>query len=366
MNAPDRPPSAWMPGLDRLRALAALAVLFGHGGYFLFALWPHYDLFAGAAWLGTDAFFALTGFLLARQLLATPPREVGQVQTFLLGRAVRILPLFWTALLVHAVLARIDAGSWPASLTSLIVLTQNLAQPPPAFFAEAWNLPLLAGFSLVLPWLVHAASRAPRLAPRLALLLVGALLLGLVVRGAWVTSLNLAWDEGVRKVVLARLDACTYGALAACLISMRPPAASVRRLAGWLAGVVLLLAVAGFALLARDASDVARIGLFVPTGIGFSLACVAWSRIDGRPASGPVRWLARRSYALYLTNMPMLLLMMQLGFGQGSSPWRALALFAAWLVLALGAAEALHRWVERPLLASRARSVSAAASSTSR
>lgn len=366
MNAADRPPSDWMPGLDRLRALAALAVLFGHGGYFLIALWPNYDVFAAVAWLGTDAFFALSGFLLVRAILREPPRRVDQVQGFIVWRVWRILPLFWIALLAQALLARVDAGTWPSTFTSFIVLTQNLAQPHPRFFGEAWNLPLLMGFSLALPWMAYVAARSHRMASRLALLLAVALLLGLVVRGLWVDALNLSWDEGVRKVVLARLDSCIYGALAACLVSMWPRLSTQRRVLGVFAGGLLLLALAGFFLLARDTSMVARVALLALSGIGFALACLAWSTTTGAPASSATRWLAQRSYALYLCNMPVLLGMMQLGFVQTPQAGRGLLLFVVWLFLSCGVAEAVHRWLERPLLASRTRSVSAAASATSR
>jgi peptidoglycan/LPS O-acetylase OafA/YrhL len=357
---------ARLAGLDGLRVFAAFCVLFAHGGYFLFAAWPHFDAYVFAGWLGTEVFFALAGFLLIAQLLAQPPRSARGIREWWTWRAWRILPLFWLALALHVVLAQFAQNAPGIEAAGFVVLAQNLAWTHPAFFGEAWNLPLLMGFSLVLPWMAYVAARSHRMASRLALLLAVALLLGLVVRGLWVDALNLSWDEGVRKVVLARLDSCIYGALAACLVSMWPGLSTQRRVLGVLAGGVLLLALAGFFLLARDTSVVARIALFTLSGIGFALACLAWSTTTGAPPSSATRWLAQRSYALYLCNMPVLLGMMQLGFVQTPQAGRGLLLFVVWLFLSCGVAEAVHRWLERPLLASRARSVSAAASATSR
>lgn len=42
------------PGLDALRAFAVLLVLFAHGGWFLYAAFPHFDLHAVTGWIRTD------------------------------------------------------------------------------------------------------------------------------------------------------------------------------------------------------------------------------------------------------------------------------------------------------------------------
>lgn len=340
-----------LPGLDGLRVVAALCVLFAHGGYFLFAAWPNYDAYAFAGWFGTELFFALAGFLLVAHLLVSPPRSGADIRRWWWWCAWRAMPLFWLALALHVLLARWANHSPGVDAAAFAILAQSLAWPPPAFFGEAWNLPVLVLFMLVAPILARMAGGAPNAISRMTWLLVGWIVAGIVVRTIWVLQTEPLWDAGVRKIVLSRLDACAYGGLAAC-------AAARLRGGGMIAAALTILlwgiAAAGFFVLPRDASLVAGAGLFVLAGAGSALAVVAVGS-SARPMPTAIRTLSRWSYPLYLVNMPVLLAMTLLGFGQGSDAADGMLRFILWLTVSILLAAVIHRFAEAPLMAMKAR-----------
>lgn len=352
-------------GLDALRAAGIVLVLFAHGGWFLFPALPHYDAYLLAGWLGTEVFFALTGFLVMREVLLLRGGGLGEGTRYAAWRLLRILPLFWLALLVHALLARGDA---PDDAWRYVFLMQNLARPHPAFFGEAWNLPLIVLFSLFAPGLAVAFA-SPRKAAWVGVLAL--IVLGLALRAEWLVQGASRWDEDVRKIVLPRLDACAWGALAALLQprfarardamgrfpahagatregATRETARVARGAAALVAFAGLAVAVSLFLVLPRDASFAAGFGTFTASGIGMAALCLA--------LSGPARAhpllarFARWGYPLYLANMPLLLGFALIGFGPTLSPVSSVLRFAVWVLGSIALAALLHYTLERPLL----------------
>ncbi len=357
-------------GLDALRAFAALLVLFAHGGYFLFAAFPHFDVYAVTGWIGTDLFFALSGFLVTRQLLRMPARDHRAALRFVAWRAWRLLPLYWLFLGVNLMLAQWAGSALPADLPSYAALAQNLAWPHPAFFAEAWNLPLLLLFSLAAPGLVLGAGGTRDRTRTVALVFSLLLLLGVALRAVWVMEGDMSWDEGVRKIVVARLDACVYGALAGIWWTSRMVSSRSSAALPLLVAIALVLACTGYFAMPRDVSNWAQIGLFVASGVAGATACLVAARQShgGYASARVVDALARWSYPLYLVNMPVLWAMTLVGQGQSPVALTGVLRFLVWLMLSLLFAALVHRSLERPLLAWRARvlSVSPATSATSR
>jgi peptidoglycan/LPS O-acetylase OafA/YrhL len=336
-------------GLDGLRAAAALLVLFGHGGYFLFAALPRFELYALTSWIGTEIFFALGGFLVARAVLEAAADHIDGALRYTAWRLWRILPLFWLFLGVHVLLVLAAGRALPESLGAYPLLLQNAAWPHPAFFGEAWNLPLFVSFSLLMPGLALGLAPRPDARRWIAGVLGLLLLLGIALRAVWVFEQQPDWDEGVRKIVVARIDACLYGALLAVLLAGRGFALS-RRAAAMVAIPALAVACALYLLLPINDSELSRIGAFVASGIGAAALCATCRGLIF-PAPRVAAALARWSYALYLVNMPMLFGLTLLGLGQAPDAIQAVLRFVLWLLATLIVAAAVHRWIERPLLA---------------
>jgi peptidoglycan/LPS O-acetylase OafA/YrhL len=147
----------------------------------------------------------------------------------------------------------------------------------------------------------------------------------------------------VRKVVIARLDACTYGALAAVFMQRLPRAAMAL-----LSVVVIAIATWLFFGLPRDASVAAKLWSFTAAGVAMAAACVALSA--PWRANRPLARLARWVYPLYLVNMPLLHAFALIGFGQSLSASSSVLRFAAWMLASVALAALVHYLLERPML----------------
>jgi len=133
-------------GLDALRVVGALLVFWVHVTPFVLGgdgtEWPSYN-----GRLGVYVFFALSGYLLTRQLL--PGADIGR---YLLTRAARILPAYWFAVIGITLLT----GTPFAVENPLRYLTMTQAWVAPTYgpLNPTWTLSVEALFYLVLPLLM--------------------------------------------------------------------------------------------------------------------------------------------------------------------------------------------------------------------
>jgi peptidoglycan/LPS O-acetylase OafA/YrhL len=154
------------------------------------------------------------GGIALREISAPRPRLILR---FWLRRWWRTLPPYWAALALVFLFApglHLPREPWWRYAGFL----QNLAWPHPPFFGEAWSLAVEEWFYLLLPAFLWVG--APRnLGRRLAVTLAGFCLLRLAVTLAQ----DPAWDEGVRKIVLLRLDAILWGVAVAWMARTQGP-----------------------------------------------------------------------------------------------------------------------------------------------
>jgi peptidoglycan/LPS O-acetylase OafA/YrhL len=88
---PPPPPREYYPGLDSLRGIAILLVIFYH----LF----HFSGYFSFGWIGVDLFFVLSGFLITDILIKTEPSK-NYLKNFYTRRALRIMPVYYFFLIV--------------------------------------------------------------------------------------------------------------------------------------------------------------------------------------------------------------------------------------------------------------------------
>lgn len=304
-----------VPGVDVLRAGAALAVLAIHaynlGGHPVPVkaqhAWqvPLIDLASGV-WL----FFAISGYVICRPFVerlvsGAPAPRTG---AYLVRRISRIFPLYWLALAALIALQGTQgARDWQLALH--VLLLNNLAPGrQAALFPAAWTLTLEFLFYLSVPalaWLLGRGRR--RVAPeRLVLVVclswgasilfnVGADLLGDGLLGLWLRgSLPAVWQMFCPGILVAvaphlqrsrrRRGAAAAGAAAAALVA----AAILSAAAPLRFGVVPyeLLADAGRPLFA----------------VGFGIVLAAVVRESGRRLPPWALRLGVVSYGIYLIH----------------------------------------------------------------
>lgn len=124
---------------------------------------------------GVTLFFLLSGFLLTRPFIAGAPRRFG---TFLARRALRILPMYYLAVLIGALIS----NQWIDALKSMFFYDIDLKTLWP-MGGVWWSLVVEVQFYLLLPILVWLADQ-PRWRWLLLLLLGAAILAYLHIRSA--------------------------------------------------------------------------------------------------------------------------------------------------------------------------------------
>ena len=184
---------AYRPALDGLRAFAVLAVIAYHLGF------PSRSYWAPGGYLGVDAFFVISGYLITSLLLGEH-RRTGRVQlsAFWGRRARRLLPAVLLLVLVIAVYAR--AWADPAQLhtlrgdsvaTLLYVANWHFIGTHQSYFdlfstpsplRHMWSLAIEEQFYILWPLVVFGALRATR-GRRAALL--GLTIAGIAASTVW-------------------------------------------------------------------------------------------------------------------------------------------------------------------------------------
>lgn len=161
MNSPSQPAAtAQLPGLDHLRTLAIMLVLFCH--YRLFAHPPWLNEIANFGWSGVDLFFVLSGYLIAHPLFASVVAGQGvPLRTFYIKRLFRIMPAYWTVLAIYFLIPSVREWSTPAPLWKYLTFTQNLGLNlrEHGAFSHAWSLCIEEQFYLIFPLIVLIWSR---------------------------------------------------------------------------------------------------------------------------------------------------------------------------------------------------------------
>ena len=209
-----------VPALDGIRGLAIIWVVLHnttdllpstlHGVSHALALLVH------PGWIGVQLFFALSGFLITGILLDTQ-RAANYFLAFYAKRALRILPLYYSVLIVLLIVAPSLQRSptllhaTPKEQLSLWLFIVNWTFAAPYGFAHFWSLAIEEQFYLFWPFIVHRLS-----ARRLLKACVYLSVIALVARSIMVFGGASSW--AVYTATTSRLDALALGGAGACLL----------------------------------------------------------------------------------------------------------------------------------------------------
>lgn len=365
-----------VPYLDGLRGIAILLVVALHFMYLPFHPGSHPDSWLlpvhrllGAAWVGVDLFFVLSGFLLGGILL--DHRTASNLfRVFYLRRGCRILPAYFLFLLPLLVVPALGLDHGMPALGSMLstgdippwaypLFLQNLAMTVIGSWGEAWisttwSLAVEEQFYLILPLIVRFVPR-----PRLPAVLVTLALLAPLLRIAlhlWLPATQA--QIGAYTLLPCRWDSLLLGALVAWLVRDATALAWLRRQAAGLRTSWWLLLAAGLAL-AWLSPDLRSLPM---SSAGFSLFALLFANtilcgelglLPGRNALEwpPLRWVGRISYALYLVHLSVCSVIFH-AFSHHSRSLDSLfdvALMAGSLVASLAVAGLSWVFLERPI-----------------
>jgi len=354
-------PSAYVPAIDGLRALAVIAVIVFH---------------VDASWLpggfaGVDLFFVISGFVISQSLAG---RNTGRPLTFLLTfyrrRVQRLLPALLLVLMVTFIAATLllprtwrnevyDHTGLAAifGLANLVLAREGDDYFSPGAdlnpFLHTWTLGVEEQFYLLFPLVFLAWLHRARLGGW-ARGLLPALFLASLLFAAWQTRSD---PTSAFFLLPARLWELAAGALLFQFVATHRPAAFWQRWA--MPGIVLLLVSFAFvskhafpfpgALLTVAGSLLVLAAAAVPTTAvhepdahrqdTIALRLLCWA---------PLRYLGRLSYALYLWHWPLLVLLRWTYGMQGIALW-------LYPLMLLTLAGLTHHLIELPLRHAHAR-----------
>ncbi|HMF83751.1 MAG TPA: acyltransferase family protein [Acidimicrobiia bacterium] len=345
-----------MPALDGVRALAVAAVLLYHGD----VSW------APGGYLGVDAFFVLSGFLITSLLLAEWRNE-GRIAlgAFWARRARRLLPALFLVLAGVAVYGAVIAAPVELEqlrrdgLSALAYVAnwgqifshqsyfQSFAAPSP--LRHTWSLAIEEQFYLVWPLLVVGVLRWRRGSVRSLTVLTGALL---AASATWMVALYQPGADPTRVYygTDTRAQSLLMGALLATVLArMRRPmgAAATRVLHGGAFASALALGWI-WTHTSEEAGWLYRGGftlcaLLVAIVIA-SVTRPTPGRLGTALSSRAVRWVGTVSYGLYLWHWPLYVLISKERTGLDGAPLLLARLMATFAVAALS-----FYLVERPI-----------------
>lgn len=219
-----------LKSLDGLRGIAILMIL----NYHLFNVGFLYPIFQ-QGWAGVDLFFVLSGFLITGILLDTKGQK-GWYKSFMLRRALRILPLYYSVLIVFAFVAPLsNATNWFSTyqwyfwtFTSNIIMLTGIWLKP---LGHLWSLATEVQFYLIWPLFVFL------LRPKW-LIIISVLLLSVPVICRAIYN-----DQGVvYGLPLARMDGLLIGSILAAVIRIYKEQLFKYIDAIFIASIVLLIA----------------------------------------------------------------------------------------------------------------------------
>ncbi|HWE91461.1 MAG TPA: acyltransferase [Pseudonocardiaceae bacterium] len=332
----------YLYGLDALRMVAALIIVFAHINLWYLAshqTWPAQralDVLTGPLqtpidFVGLAAFFLISGVVITQVGLALPPGR------FLVRRAVRITPALWAGVILswlllngHAMTA--EGGASSAGLNSLLsnMFLANYATPNTVtVLPVTWTLLVEIAFYLFMAATMRLMRTRPWLVPA-----IGAAALSV---GLSVVHVETPPILHVVRVILTYLPILFLGQLIGLVRARRlHPLAAI----GY-GGLFYLL------FLRADLTSSFTPGVpdYERELILALLVVVLLTKANGRFVRS--RWITAvslRTYAVYLVHLPVMYAVLgQLAPRLGSTPATLIGLVGVALT-----AEALYRFVEYP------------------
>ena len=307
-----------IPSLDGLRAISILLVVIGH-----WAATHSFPIAMSYAFLGVRFFFVISGYLITTLLL----REQSQTATislseFYIRRAYRILPAA-TIFLATMLITRRHELTWYHAAMAVLYLA-DFDPTRPMFFGHLWSLSVEEQFYLLWPSILKKWY-AYRVRILLAVVAIGPF--------SQLALYALHYPGIVTHTFFAVADNLAIGCLLAVFASRSPVVPK------WLGFVLVMMIVfiPPFEGVSRARTLVILFLLLPLLYVAIAGLLVHVVQTPYRLLNlGPVVWLGKISYSLYLWQQIFV-------FDQRARPWY-------FMLFAVGAASLSYYVVEKPML----------------
>lgn len=211
-------------GLDILRSVAILMVLYEHSSRFItkWGFAKHYlDFYLDAV----SIFFVLSGFLIGKIIITsfnTDNIKFKQLLNFWKNRWFRTLPNYFFILIIIFIFFKFKNIPFPNQAYEYLFFIECLTKPHPLFFPEAWSLTVEEWFYLLIPFLLLILSKFKFLSYQKSFLVLifTIIFFSFFVRLYRVINVidPLDWNRIIRMQVITRLDSIMFGVLSAHIL----------------------------------------------------------------------------------------------------------------------------------------------------
>ncbi len=318
------------PGLDGLRAIAAIGIFVHHVGFWSSATFSGFwGRYIGRLDIGVPVFFTLSGFLLFRPIAESilDDRPLRPALVHLWRRAMRVYPAFWVILTLIVVFTSEHFNDTSGAVVTYLLVQIHFPTHAIGPMPQAWSLATEVTFYAMLPLLARVVrpllAGSDRVGRRNGLLLVIAsgYAFSVMFRAA-MFGLDNRWTRPAVLWLPAMFDYFAVGMVIAILHVAAPVGTAARekldRLASrawlwWLGAAVAFHVVSQWMGLALGVDvawwprEMAR--QFTYGLIGFALLFPLVfggdhpSRVRRFVASPTMEWLGLISYSIYLWHM---------------------------------------------------------------
>jgi peptidoglycan/LPS O-acetylase OafA/YrhL len=346
--------------LDGLRGLACLVVLLAH----YFGEVRHGSRFLALGWVGVDAFFVLSGFLIGGILLGNRQSE-NYFSTFYIRRGFRIFPIYYVTISIVLLMLWLMKGqgwvgeSLPAFPYFLylqnVVMTFRGAEGA-EWLLPTWTLCVEEQFYLTLPIILYLTP--PAFVRRVIIsLIVSATAFRILL--AMTVSDQSVLELGEHVLLFSRWDLLFFGVLGAYIFrnealshrfSVKNFQLTKTITLGGIAVLPILAMLDKYAgLMSFDIIGNSAIGLAF---MGFIFLVSSGAREAMRFRSGTLRFFGQISYCLYLIHQPVAGLMhgVILGGHPDIGTPAQFAVTVAAMAVSVAIASASWRFLEQPLI----------------
>lgn len=214
-------------GLDILRSIAILLVMYLHGNSLLPKQIVKYFILPRPSIDGVSIFFVLSGFLIGGILLKiieTSGFTVKNILNFWIRRWLRTIPNYYFILLILILCQLLIAKDVKQFNFKYFIFSQNLYQPHPLFFPEAWSLSIEEWFYIIFPILTYFLfkfSKNKNKAIIIAAIVFLIIPLALRIVKYYYHIGVMDWDLNFNKIIILRLDSLMYGIIGAYISTFR-------------------------------------------------------------------------------------------------------------------------------------------------
>jgi peptidoglycan/LPS O-acetylase OafA/YrhL len=357
-------------GLDIIRCIAILAVVFGHGKPLLvpqnsmaFNIHTFFEID------GVTIFFVLSGFLIGGILLKIvnePEFSSKTLWHFWIRRWFRTLPNYYLILLILIFYNIFMGIELPDKLPRFFYFFQNINGKQPDLFGISWSLSVEEWFYILIPlflfFLLHSKVPTKKtIQLTIVLVIVGSIVMRFLKIHFLQISTIPEWDAQIRRSVITRLDSIMFGFWGAYLLYYKSPLWSKFQNLFFFTGMLLILGPNIHYMLTGEGFNMFITNHFLITATTIGTLMIlpklySLETVDFRGAS-IITGISLISYSIYLVHfeivkaiiLPYLMNMINLPITEGNGIIVRLVRYSLYWILTILFSFGLYTYFEKPM-----------------